>query len=182
MENIFPTRPQNTHSTAILVNLPTETLLRQALTQSCIIAGSQQPVPDHTQNKIIYFQSTRLADGEHKVDIKVTTANETNPFILDYFRIVPSIENSSSMPSSTSSLETSHSTPSPTSTSSALPDVSLRSIPVGAMVGGVVGGIAGIVILVLALLWCFLRKRPRGGQAYYFEKPSPADILAGEGP
>jgi len=159
---------------AILVSWTTETLLRRALTQFRITAGSQQPVTNSTQNKFIYFQTTGLADGDHKVDIKVTTANETNPFILDYFRIVPSVETPRSTPSPTSG--------GGTSPTSALPIVPTQSFPVGAIVGGVVGGIAGIVILVLALLWCFLRKRSRGGQAYYFEKPTPADILAGEGP
>ena len=56
-----------------------------------------------------------------------------------------------------------------------------QSSPVGAIVGGVVGGIAGIVILALAMLWYLLKKRSHGGQAYYFEKFTPADVLAGEG-
>lgn len=56
-----------------------------------------------------------------------------------------------------------------------------RSAPVGAIVGGVVGGIACIVVLVLAVLWYILRQRSRGGQIYYFEKPTPADLLACEG-
>jgi len=133
-----------------------------------------------------------LADGIHKLDIKVTAANKTNVFVLDYFRIAPSIsggsssvETSSSVPSLTSKMPSlTSSMPSPTSSveTSALPVVATRSSLVGAIVGGVVGGIAGIVILALAMLWYLLRKRSRGGQAYYFEKFTPADILAGEGP
>ena len=68
----------------------------------------------------------------------------------------------------------------PSATSSSLPIVTSNATPVGPIVGGVVGGIAGIAILAF-LLWYFLRKRTSGGQAYYFDKPSPADMLASEG-
>ena len=51
---------------------------------------------------------------------------------------------------------------------------------VGAIVGGVVGGTAAIAILAIAA-WYFLHRRSRGGQAYYFDKPSPEDMLAAEG-
>jgi len=125
-------------------------------------AGSQQPVIDPIKNKFVYFQTTELVDRIHRVDINVTTANETNVFILDYFLIVPSLGSGNQ-----SGVEA---TGPPTATT-----------PVGAIVGGVVGGIASIAILVFALLWYFLRKRRHGGQAYYFEKPTPADILAIEG-
>jgi len=124
----------------------------------------------------IYFQTPRLADGKHKVDIVVTAANKINQFALDYILITPNTGWCHS------EVGTSGSAPSSTPTSPGLPIVTTQSTPVGAIVGCVVGGIAGIVVLVLALLWYFLRKRPRGGQAYYFEKPTPADILAGEGP
>jgi len=140
-----------------------------------ITAGSQQPVIDHVQRKFIYFQTTRLADDRHTVNIVVTKANEANPFILDYFRIIPSTGDHSSV-------GTSPSVPSSTTTPSGLPTAAPRSAPVGAIVGGAVGGIAAIVTLALALLWFFLTKRARGGQVYYFEKSSTADILAGEGP
>ena len=85
-----------------------------------------------------------------------------------------------SLPPDSSTGTSDTSTPSDSNTSSGLPTAT-RSTPIGAIVGGVVGGIAGVVILTLALLWCFLRKRSRGGRAYYFEKPTPVDILAGEG-
>jgi len=127
--------------------------------------------------------------------------NETNPFTIDYFRIVPtaggghssvgpshsvlsttpSFETSRSLPSSTSGVETLRSVSSPPSTPSSLPVLTTQSVPVGEIVGSIIGGFAGIVLLVLALLWCFLRKRARGGQAYYFEKPTPEDTPIGEG-
>ena len=110
----------------------------------------------------------------------MTVTNETNQFIVDYFLVSPiaggsnsGVETSRSMPSSTT-------VPSSTSTSSSLPIVVAHAAPVGAIVGGVIGGVAGIAILVI-VLWSFLRKRSGGGQAYYFEKPTPADILASEG-
>ena len=123
----------------------------------------------------IYFETPRLAGGFHEIDIVVTVANETNQFVLDYFLITPSTGGYHS------EVETSPSAPSSTPMPSGLQIVAIQSTPVRTIVGGVVGGIAGILITVFALLWYFLRKRPRGGQAYYFEKPTPADILASEG-
>jgi hypothetical protein len=52
--------------------------------------------------------------------------------------------------------------------------------PASAIVGDVVGGIASISILVIAL-WYSLERRTGGGQAHYFKRPSPADILPSEG-
>jgi len=111
--------------------------------------------------------------GIHKIDIKVTTANLTNQFIIDYFLVAPVAGGA------TSGVQTSRDMPSPTSTASNLPIVTSQAAPVGAIVGGVVGGIAGIAALCLAI-WYFMKRRSRGGQAYYFDKPTPGDMLAGE--
>ncbi|KAF9643343.1 hypothetical protein BDM02DRAFT_1511226 [Thelephora ganbajun] len=102
----------------------------------------------------------------------VTTANWTNQYILDFFLVSPVAG------ASNSGVGTSRSVPSSTSSSSPL-SVVTHSTPVGAIVGGVVGGVAVIAILVIALFY-FLKKRSRNGQAYYFEKHTPGDILAGE--
>lgn len=161
-----------TQSTVLPVSHPPVALLDKALTRPHIAAGSQQPWLDGEQ--VVYFQTPKLADGTHEVDITVSVANGTNPFIIDYFLITPSAG------SSVSGVETSRSMPTATSTSSSAPIVTTHDTPVGTIIGGVVGGVAGIAILVLALLY-FLKKRSRGGQAYYFDKPSPADILATEG-
>jgi len=142
------------------------------MTQPHITAGSQQPWMDGEQ--VVYFQTPKLADGTHRIDITVSVANGSNPFIIDYFLTTPSTG------SSVSGVSTSRSIPTSTSTSSSVPIVTTHDTPVGTIVGGVVGGVAGIAILVLAVLY-FLKKRSRGGQAYYFDKPSPADILATEG-
>jgi hypothetical protein len=47
----------------------------------------------------------------------------------------------------------------------------IRATPVDVNVG-VIGGVVGISILIIAL-WCFLKSRIGGGQAYHPEKPSP---------
>ena len=142
-----------------------------------ITAGSQKPYI-HTSGgdnlNVIYFQTPGLKDGNHQIDITVTTANRTNPYIVDCFLITPTADESRS------GVDMSYSTPSSTPTSSNLPIVTTQSTPVGAIVGGVVGGIAGIIILVVAL-WYFLRRRKsHGTQPYYFENPGPRDMLADE--
>lgn len=154
------------------VNHSTEVPLLQALTQFGTIAGLQQPWVDSTNGKIMYFRTPKLADDSHMVDITVMTANFTSQFILDFFLVTPIAGASSS------GVETSGIAPSSTPTQSTPPILATRSTPVSAIVGGVVGSIAGIVILVV-ILWYFLR-RLRGGQGYYFEKSTPAEILADE--
>lgn len=159
---------------AFLVKCSIETPLSQALIYLRTTAGSQKPWVDDVTGAVVYFQTPKLADATHKIDLTVTTANLTNQFIIDFFLITPTA-------GSDSGIATSRSAPAPSSTQSLLPIVTSQAAPVGAIVGGVVGGIAGIAILCLAL-WYFLRKRTSGGRAYYFEKPTPADMLAGEGP
>ena len=100
----------------------------------------------------------------------MTTANETDQFVIDYFLVTPTTGGSDS------GVETTRSIPSSTMVSA--PGVATP--PTGAIVGGVIGATVGISILVIAL-WCFLKRRSRGGQAHDVEKPSPADIPAGEG-
>jgi len=138
-------------------------------------AGSQTPWVDDNGG-LVLFQTPKLADGTHEIDITVKGANETNQFIMDYFLVTPLAGADGSGVVTTRSGPSP--TPSPTQSSSS-PTVVTTSTPVGAIVGGVVGGIAGIAILAAAV-WYFLHKRTRGGQAYYFDKPNPGDILAAE--
>jgi hypothetical protein len=133
-----------------------------------IPSGSQTPYYDGSD--LVYFATPKLADAQHTINVTVTAANNTNLYIFDYFAFTPTPGAYSSGLMTTSSL--------PTSTSS-IPIVTSSSTPVGAIVGGVVGGIAGIAILSI-LAYYFLRKRSRGGRAYYFDKPNAADMLAGE--
>jgi hypothetical protein len=115
--------------------------------------------------------------------IRVLTANETNPFILDYFLIYPNIGESNSIVETSSSVTSSTSTSSslpiattssqPVATTSSLPAATTRATPVGAIAGGVVGGVA---ILVFAL-WYFLKKKPGG----CFGRPSKTKVLTDAG-
>ena len=82
--------------------------------------------------KITYLQTPIIANGTHKIDIVVTSANATNQFIIDCFVTLQSGPN-----------PTSYDIPSPTVTLSGL-----HSAPVG-------------VIMVIAL-WYFLKRRSRG--------------------
>jgi len=82
----------------------------------------------------------------------VTTANETNLFILDYILIIPSA---------------------PT------PVMATQSLPAGAFVGGIVGGIAGIVVILALALWYSMRKRS-GGYQRLGTPSTPADTLTSE--
>jgi len=137
--------------------------------------GTQNPWYDSSTDSVVYFFTPKLADGTHEIDVTVTTANETNPYVIDFFLVTPNAGGGSP-----SGVVTSRNVPTPGSgpTSSTVPIVSSTATPVGPIVGGVVGGIAGIALLIFGL-WYFLRRRS-GGQAYYFEKPTPGDILAGE--
>lgn len=129
------------------------------------------PYIDNETNSLVYKATPQLADGVHTINVTVTMANDTNLYIIDFFQVLPNGGGVSSGVGST------HTVPSTTSTGST---TATRSTPIGAIVGGVVGSVAGILVLVIAGYY-FLSRRSRGGQAYYFEKPDPADVLAGEG-
>jgi hypothetical protein len=100
----------------------------------------------------------------------VTTANNTNLFIVDFFLITPSSGGSSGV-------QTTRVAPSATSS---IPVTVTHAVPVGAIVGGIVGGIALIAVLSI-LAYYFLRRRSGGGRAYYFGDTGAADVLSGEG-
>ena len=108
-----------------------------------------------------------MTDGTHEINFTVTSANETNQFILDYITIIPSTNVSTSQ-SASSSTATSSSSSLTTTTSSGLPSATTHSTHVGAIAGGVVGGVAGITILVIILGFCLgwwscTRNKPRPG-------------------
>jgi len=155
------------------VNHSSRALYDKTLTWFCVVVGSQTPWIDDT-GAVVYFQTPKLADGTHEIDVTVKSANMTNQFIIDYFLITPLAG------AAGSGVETSRSIPTATSSSSSIPISITHGANVGAIVGGVLGGIAGIAILVI-VAWYFLFRRRRGGQAFYFDKPNPGDILAAEG-
>lgn len=127
-------------------------------------------MPYYSGDDLVYFATQVLKDGKHTVDVTVTATNETSQYIFDLFAFIPTAGAYSSGVESTSML--------PSSTGDR--DGDARSVPVGAIVGGVVGGVAAVAILAI-IAWYFLFRRSRRGQAYYFEKPSAAEVLAGEG-
>ena len=157
----------------LLVNYSYGTLLSQPLTRCRVIGSAQKPYFDEDEKSIIYFNTPdSLGEGTHTIDVTVTWADSANPYYIDYFLVTP-------LPgASESGIETTRAAPS--STATVVHTVIAHSIPVGPIVGGVVGGVAGIAIL-LVVAYYFLIRRPRGGQAYYFEKPGAADVLAEEG-
>ena len=175
MDKSLTIQPPTTKSMAFLVNPSAERPLSQVLTQFRITAGSQKAWIDNVTGLAVYFRTPPLSDATHKIDITTTGVNESTLFAVDYFLIVPTAGGSNS------GVATSRSAPAPSTTQTTIPIVTSHATPVGPIVGGVVGGIAGIVIVAFAV-WYFLKKRSSGGRAYYFEKPSPADMLAGEGP
>ena len=173
------------------------TLLSELLTQCHIVVTSQKPYHDTggLVGGFVFFQTPKLEDATHEIDITVTTASLTDPFIFDFFLVTPAAGGSSSgvdttrsVPSSTitsrrvpSSTITSGRVPSSTITSSSVPIVTTSSTPIGAIAGGIVGSIAGIAILAIAV-WYVLRRRSCRGKAYYFESLTSEDTLDGEGP
>ena len=151
-------------------------LARRALTRFRVAAGFLEPRAADitgTDTVLLYFQTQKLPDAIHRIDITVTAANWATQFVVDFFLITPSVGGSNSRVDAGA--------PSSTPTHSTLPIVITRAAPVGAIVGGVIGGIAGAAILVAALWYILRRKRRRYRSASYFEKATPADILAGEG-
>lgn len=110
--------------------------------------------------RITYFQALDMTDGNHKIGVVVTSANETNQFIVDYFSILPGPGGSN----------TSNSAPASTVTSSGPPTAATHSTPVGAIAGGVVGGVA-----LLAVVLCYFQKRFRT-----HKKPDPGGKLSAD--
>lgn len=137
------------------------------------LSGQQMPRRDSATDSTVYFLTPPLADGTHVIDVNVTVANSTNPYIIDYFLVLPPL-------GSASGDETTRMAPSFTSVADTPTTHVIHHIPIGPIVGGIVGGVAVIAILSI-LAFCFLSRRSRGGQAYYFEKPGSADALAIEG-
>ena len=126
--------------------------------------GPQRPFRDSSQ-RIIYFQSLSLEYGTHTVNLTVTTASPSNPFIIDWYSFsFPADEPTSGV----------H-TPTSTSTSATV----THPTRVSTIVGSVVGGLTGLAVLTIALYY-FLKKRSRGEQAYDLEKPNLVDGMVSE--
>jgi hypothetical protein len=109
--------------------------LDKALTQPRAIVISQPPWLDPNES-VVYFRTPKLADGTHRIDIAVATANESVALFLDYFLISPPASGSSSR------VETSPNIPPSTSTSPIPPTTTTPSPPTattGATLAGAIG-------------------------------------------
>jgi hypothetical protein len=173
----FPGQPSNTKLTGVPVSHSLGMLLSEPLIQCRIVVTSQKPFHDTggPVGGFVYFQTQKLEDAAHEIDITVKTVSLTDPFILDFLLVTPAAGGSSS------GVDTTRSVPSSTITSSSVPIVTASSTPIGAIAGGIVGSIAGIAILSIAV-WYILRRRSCRGKAYYFETITSEHTLDGEGP
>ena len=135
------------------------------LTLRHITVGSHKP-NQTTPGPVFYFQTLRLVDDSHTIDITVTTTNPENPFLVDYFTVTTAAGGGGSGVNTTSSV------PSPTRTSSS--GSAVRTDSTWKIAGGVVGGIVGLIILGIAV-WYFRRRRSRGGQAHDHSEASTPD-------
>ena len=135
MEKCMLIQPPNTKSTVFPVGRLPGTLSQPPI-QRRTTAGSQRPYVDPGRG-VFYFRTPVLVDDTHDIGIMVTTANETNLFILDYFLVT-------------------------SGTSSSIP-----SIPVGAIVGGIAGVIIGIAILAVAVWYFCRRRSRGGRAYYF---------------
>lgn len=123
-------------------------------------AGSSEPYTDSTG--IVYYKSPSLAATNHTLIVNVTDAGPNYPYALDYAMYVPD----ANTPSETSGTSTTQ-----TSVANA-PSVSKKDI--GAIVGGVIGGVAALIIVGLTVFYFMRKKR---NQPYYFDKPTPEQML-----
>ena len=114
--------------------------------------------------------------------LDVTTSNDWNLTTAKNYAAQNKTEitnpSSTSSTSSTSMSSTSSGSASPTATTAPTTHTSKKT-NVGAIVGGVVGGVCGAVLLLLALLfWYRRRKAQRRPPSAQFRQPSPVLIAA----
>lgn len=106
------------------------------------------PYFDSDNTSVIYFVTPTLANGSHTIDVTVTAANDSSPYIIDYFLIVPS-------GGENSGIDTTRAVP-PATASVPIITTHKHSVPVGAIVGGVVGGIIFVIVILLVTILCCL--------------------------
>lgn len=142
--------------------------LRLPLTRYRVTAGPQTPFVYSGQ--LVSFQTPELPEGTHTIDIIVTTANDTNLYILDYIAIIPSAGGYSS------TVETSTMGPSSTSTT---PTKITQATLADAIVASVIGSINSIAIVAIPVYY-FLRRRAHDRLVDHFQKPSVSRVFVDE--
>ncbi|KAF9781708.1 hypothetical protein BJ322DRAFT_1111639 [Thelephora terrestris] len=130
-------------------NWPTAKYVTDGVSES----GFQMPHFDSYNSSLVYFETPTLKNGTHTINVTVTGADPTNPYVIDYFIVLPATVE---------------------------PTAIRQSPPVIAVVGVVVAGIAGIAILTFAAYY-FLTRRSRGNRTHYCKKPGAGNARAGEG-
>lgn len=126
-------------------------------------AGPQQPYYNSVGD-IVYFDTQSLADGPHTVKVTVTSANQSNPFIVDYYVYV-------FVAGSNSTIYVTQ-TPSPS-----------HKGRIGEIVVGVVAGLAILALLIIGLIYFMKRSRRNRmdmNQVDIFEKPNTVDMISDE--
>jgi len=115
------------------------------------------------------------AFGQHELSMKVTSASNDVPFLLDQLLYAPASE--TSRPQVTYSA-----TAPPQVTVTVTPDATSTpgsSVPVGAIAGGVAAGVVVLVVAGLLAFW-FYRKRRQPKKPYYYETGNPSEMLREE--
>ncbi|CCL99766.1 uncharacterized protein FIBRA_01788 [Fibroporia radiculosa] len=107
------------------------------------------------RDRQLFFTSDALSDGEHTLTITVTSVDGGNdPFLLDFFFLATT---------SNSPTATYISMAIPSTSSSAMANISTSSTDsMGAVVGGVVGGLALLVMTLLGMIFIYRRRRGNG--------------------
>ncbi|KAL6301898.1 hypothetical protein BKA93DRAFT_827885 [Sparassis latifolia] len=134
--------------------------------------------PNQTQQDgVQFFDSGMLLNGSHTLTINVTwEVTSSNTYMLDYIVYsmldpnAPAVVSSTSASGATSAGSTSVS-PSPTSTEL----FKNSSMSVGAKAGSVIGGLAVLAALVIALCFCYRRKRATRDDADTLPSPMHFD-------
>jgi hypothetical protein len=127
--------------------------------------GTSSPWKD-VSGLVVYYSSPQLSASKHTLQITVTQASTNTPFFVDAFYFTPNsnVQTSGLVVTQTAIVHVTD------------PASEANGTNTASIVGGVVGGVIGLIALVL-IGYYFMRWRRN--QPYYFDKPSPGDMLSG---
>jgi hypothetical protein len=118
----------------------------------------------------MYFQTPKLPEGTHTIDIMVTAADDAKPYVLDY--ITTTGEHNSE-------LDITRMAPSASTVFLVSRDLGSVAKTAGIIGGGVAGGI--VVIILLALVVCVIVAKTRSRRSNQHEMQNTVTNPAGEG-